>query len=167
MAEEVLPLALMTQEQTNWCWAAAASGVSALFHGGSHPAQCTVAAVVLNDPGCCAHPDQANVTAQLDQAMRAVNVPATLKSVSTLSFSLVTTEIIKRRVPIGARIFDKTNGQAHFVLIIGCNPTTEEVVCADPWGAVGTPAPRYRMPFVKMKHDYGGWGRVTDICLLS
>lgn len=167
MAEEVLPLALMTQEQTNWCWAAAASGVAALFHGGSHPAQCAVAAVVLKDPDCCAHPQSGNVAAELDHAMHAVNVPAILKPVSDLSFSLVTTQILKRRTPIGARISGKTIPLAHFVLIIGCNPDTDEVVCADPWGAVGTPAPRYRMPFVKMKHDYGGWGRVTDICLLS
>lgn len=167
MAEEVLPLALMAQEQTNWCWAAAASGVSALLHGGGHPAQCAVAAVVLSDPDCCAHPHLRNVTAELDLAMQAVSVPAALKPVSALSFAVVTTQILTRQVPIGARILDRSNGQAHFVLIIGCNPTTDEVVCADPWGAVGTPAPRYRMPFVKMKNNYGGWGRCTHFWLLS
>ena len=167
MAEQVLPVALMAQEQTSWCWAAVASAVSALRHGGAHPRQCEIAALVLHTANCCSHPHLNNVTARLQDALRAVNVPAALQPSDMLSPQLVFGQIVERQAPIGARILDSTNGQAHFVLLIGCDPATQDVVCADPWGAVGTPAPRYRMPLMKMQNDYGGWGVCTDICLLS
>lgn len=167
MAEQVLPVALMAQEQTSWCWAAVASAVSALRHGGSHPRQCDIAALVLNAANCCSHPHLNNVTARLEDALRAVSVPAVLQPSQNLSPHLVVGEIVGRQVPIGARIRDMANGQAHFVLVVGCDPATHDVVCADPWGAVGTPAPRYRMSLMKMQNDYGGWGVCTDICLLA
>lgn len=167
MAELLLPVTLMSQEQTSWCWAAVASAVSALVHGGIHPSQCDVAGLVLHSSNCCSHPHLNNVTAKLDDALRAVSVPAVSQGADSLSFPIVIGQIIDRQVPIGARILDTTNGQAHFVLLVGCDQATQDVVCADPWGAVGAPAPRYRMPFLKMANDYGGWGVCTDICLLS
>jgi hypothetical protein len=54
----------------------------------------------------------------------------------------------------------------HFVLITGCDSSVQTVISTDPWGAVGSPAPRYRMNFDALS-NYGGWGSWTHSFIIG
>ena|SRR5688572_5619178 len=165
MAETILEIPVRAQEQTLWCWAAITSGISAVYS--STPlAPCKIAARVLTQD-CCHEPLPCNREASLDEALGVVGLACTIREVDpnngSISFQEVGESIVTRRLPIGARIRDKATGDAHFVLIIGCDPATEKIVCADSYGTVGFPAPRYRMPYATFLTKYGNWGVCTDL----
>jgi hypothetical protein len=167
MAEHVLDVAVMAQERNRWCWAAVAAGVAAHLHGITQVPQCQLAATVLGISDCCANPLSGNVEESVATALNALNVPARMESSAGLGFAAVSNELIQRRLPIAARMVDTTSGLAHFVLLIGCDPDAGTVVAADPWGTVGTAAPRYRMPFHTFRNSYGGWGACSDVCRIA
>ena len=156
----------MSQEQTHWCWAAVAAAVGAHVTGTGPVRQCDIAAVVLNAPNCCANPGASNLSAGVEDALAAVQVGARVLTSAGFEFSHLVQEVVHRRLPVGARVVD-TNGVAHVVLLVGCDQVAETVVCADPWGTVGLPAPRYRMPFLTMKNSYGGWGACSHVCVIG
>lgn len=162
MAEIILEIPLMSQERTRWCWAAVASGAGAGLHGTEPTRQCEIANSVLNLQNCCTDLTVGNTSADLTEALQVVSLESHPGDSGTFEFGDIVDEIIHRRRPVGARIVDRGNGAAHFVLIVGCDIAAKTIVASDPWGTVGASAPRYRMPFVKLKDDYGGWGACSD-----
>lgn len=157
MAEQTLSVQLMAQDQTSWCWAAIASAMSE-YTLATSKAQCEIVGEVTNDAACCAHPEQHNTTADLDNVLNSLGISCEAFLSSRFEYTDVRPRIVDARRPVGARIVDNQNGQAHYVLIVGCDDDDRSIVSADPWGTPGTPAPRYRMPFDQLKNNYGGWG---------
>ncbi len=176
MSETVLPITLMSQERSLWCWAAVASGVSFSGIPGALPrVQCDIVTAVGNaigTPGsACADPDGHNHLGELVNALDAVGLAAREVDV-TMSppvLSQVADDIIQGRRPVGVRLLNRFTLAGHFVLIVGCDPDTGTVVVADPNGNFGQPAPRYRMPFDDMARRYGAgaWGACTHLFHLA
>lgn len=159
MAERILDVPLQAQERTRWCWAAAALGIRDYrVAGAQRLAQCEVVSLVTQDQATCEEPERQNVEGRLDLALGALQIQCSTACVSTFEFTDVHQQLIAKQLPLGARIADNVTGSGHIVVVIGCDPSGETVVVADPWGTPGTAAPRYRMPFRSLKHNYGGMG---------
>lgn len=168
MAERILDVPVQAQEQTKWCWAASALGIRDYrVGGGQQLAQCELVGLVTQDAATCEQPERENVEGRLDLALAALQIQCSTEHVNSFEFADVQRQLMTRQLPLGARIVDKDTGGAHIVVVIGCDPSAQTVVVADPWGTPGTAAPRYRMPFLSLKNNYGGWGRCTDAFLVS
>lgn len=174
MAETVLPITVMSQERSLWCWAAVASGVSfSRIVGGTPRVQCDIVTVVNNAPplpvsgSACAEPDRHNIERDLTNAFGAVGIGAIPVNVvlDRPSASQVMDDVVARGRPVGVRLNNPKTGAGHFVLVVGCDPEQGTVVVADPNGNFGQPAPLYRMSFDDMVHRYGqgGWGTCTHL----
>lgn len=170
MAETRLPITVLCQEQTEWCWAACASAISQSDpRATASMTQCEVVGLVENDAACCSHPEQMNVQANLRDAIEAVGLSCHVIQAGLLTFGDIASQIINRRRPLGARIEDRQNGLAHNVLIVGCDNAAHSVAVCDPWGTIGTAVQTWSMPFVTFKENYGqgAWGRCTDVFVVD
>ena len=165
MPEVILDVPVRSQEQSLWCWAAVSSGISAAY-ADSPLAPCAIAAAVLNHP-CCKDPVPCNRVCELTPALRVVNLDCTPRDMrpkgNPATFAEVEAWIRSQKRPVGARIQDNQTRNGHFVLVVGCDASSGTVVCADPNGTPGFPAPRYRMRFETLVKNYGGWGWCTDL----
>jgi hypothetical protein len=168
MAELILDVPVQAQEQTRWCWAAAALGIRDYrVAGGQRLAQCQVVGLVKGDDATCAQPGRQNVEGELNLALGVLDIQCLPERATNLGFANIQQQLIAKQLPLGARIEDNLTGSGHIVVVIGCDPSAQTVVVADPWGTPGTAAPRYRMPFLSLKEGYGGWGRCTDAFFVS
>jgi hypothetical protein len=166
MAEEVLEIPLRSQELTLWCWAAIASALSAVIPGATPLAPCAIASQLTTDGNCCADPDACNKARELDPPLRIAGVG--FIHTEERSFGSIRDAITIRGRPVAARIEDNDTGRGHFVLVVGCDDATPNtIVCADPNGTPGFPAPRYRMKYSDFDKSYGGWGHCTDFFLIQ
>jgi hypothetical protein len=87
--------------------------------------------------------------------------------VPPLLFQQVAEQIITLRYPLGIRLTGP-GVAGHFVLVVGCDDSNEEVVVADPSGPPGLPSWRGWMKYEKLLTDYAGWqGQCTDAVLLA
>ncbi len=159
MAVTRLPVTVMCQEQTEWCWAACAEAVSATYTA-SPLSQCQIVGRVKQDPDCCSHPSQLNVQGSLQEATDDLGLACRVVNGRSLEFDDVAQHIVGRARPVGARIQDRENGLAHNVLVVGCDPADTSVLVCDPWGTIGTAVTTWSMPFQTFKNSYGeqAWG---------
>jgi hypothetical protein len=163
VAEQNIGLVVMSQVETEWCWAACASAMSQCDPRAIAMEQCQIVAAFPQNATACDDPDGNNVQGALNDAMSIVSLPNEVIPLERFSFDVVTESIARER-PVGVRLVDKTEGTAHNVVVVGCDATQRTVVVTDPWGNVGTAAPSYRMPFTTLLNNYGdgGWGRASD-----
>lgn len=169
MPEQRLPIVVMCQEQTEWCWAACAEAVLNAIGTAPLP-QCQIVGAIQNDPACCSHPYAVNVSGSFIRAVglggvTARDIPATQ---AQFRFDLIRQQI-SRSLPVAALIKDKQLPLRHNVLIVGCDAQKESVLVCDPWGTIGTAVATWSMPFDTFRNNYGdqGWGVCTDIFVLQ
>jgi hypothetical protein len=162
MAEQLLPTVLSAQEQTEWCWAAVAAAMLEATLA-RRVSQCQVVSH-MNRPDACARPDVNNVQGVLDEVLRVLGLDTSVVDRADMSVGAIASSI-GRKLPVGARIEDRSTMQGHFVLVVGCDAASASIIAADPWGTPGTAAPRYRMPFDELRNAYGegGWGRCSHL----
>ena len=130
------------QVQTEWCWVAVAESI-ALHHGSLPGCQCSLASGPLS-LNCCelANKTSGNQRGSLTQALAAVGHLA-LVLLRPPTFAEVSAELLANR-PVAAR-FEWSNGDAHFVVIVGCEVDAsgvEWLEIEDP----GTATPGTRSP---------------------
>ena len=156
-----MPVTMIPQQESNWCWAAVTVTVNALFSPGSTLMQCDVAKPVLVSEtqikgavDCCANPEQCNIPAYLQDALSwAGNL--SLAEHGYLDFVGVTTEIDAGR-PIGVRI-QWSDGGGHFILIDGYREFSSgvpQVHVADPYYG---PSYLFYSDLVNAYQDNGIW----------
>jgi hypothetical protein len=135
-----LQVNMQHQAQTNWCWAAVSSSVSAFFAGPLGPSgqpwqQCEIVNSALGETSCCqaGNTNQCNQDGYLDQALTIVSHLAAAIIAAPLSFAQIQQEIDAGH-PIGVRIGWYGDG-GHFVMISGYDDTggAEIVDVDDPW----------------------------------
>lgn len=130
-----LPLQVQRQEQTQWCWAATSSSVSAYFDGASLWSQCKVANSTLGRSDCCGAgaSRQCNVPYYLDRALTTTgNYDRIAHGAETFS-SLQ--GVINSDRPLCIRIQWGGNGGGHFLCIIGwkvADDGTKYYIVSDP-----------------------------------
>jgi hypothetical protein len=163
MSETVLPVPVMAQQLRLWCWAAITSGVSQFSGSPAVLSQCEVATRVIG-ASCCASPAVCNLTMDLDAAIR--SIPLLCSVDPPVLFATLAGRIVNAGRPVGLRMLNRFDFSAHFILVTGCDPAVQTVICTDPWGTVGAAAPRYRMEF-KALANYGGWGQWTHSFLIG
>jgi hypothetical protein len=160
--EIVLPVPVMAQELRLWCWAAIASGVSQLG-GAPGLSQCEIATRLIG-LACCASPPACNTSQDLAAAI--TSIPMSCVAMAPIDFPMLANQIQVAGRPVGVRLLNRLDFSAHFVLLTGCDPAMETVIATDPWGTVGSAAPRYRMALADV-HNYGGWGTWTHSFIIS
>jgi hypothetical protein len=168
VANALLNVPLMNQTTDFWCWAAVASAVSAYFHPHlPFMPPCDVASRVPGSPGtCCPVPNGCLFRAGLDEAFRAIGL-SQARPVPPLLFATVADLVIRQRFPVGVRLVG-AGVAGHFVLIVGCDDTRNEVIVTDPSGAPGLPSWRGAMSYDKLLTNYGSWaGRCTHSILIG
>jgi Papain-like cysteine protease AvrRpt2 len=119
LPSQQLPFTMERQIQTNWCWAATSSSVSAYFDNGSSWSQCNVADATLSRRDCCGDGANGacNVPYYLDDALTSTGNFDRFSN-GTEPFGVVTNEIGSGR-PLCIRVGWR-NGGGHFLCIIGC-----------------------------------------------
>lgn len=165
MSENVLSVPMMSQEQTHWCWAAVAAAISIYDLRAIPKEQCAIVGDVVGDPAACERPADVNNEGQLEDAIAAIGLSAPPGGPAMFRLTDLVHNI-EKALPVGARILDVNDGSAHNILLVGCDEQKGTVVCADPWGHVGLPAPLYRMEFDVFKANYGDWGICTHVFVL-
>jgi hypothetical protein len=163
MSETVLPVPVMAQELRLWCWAAISSGVSQFSGSPDVLSQCEVATRVIGT-ACCTVPAACNLPRSLDDAIR--SIPLSCSVDLQIPFAMLSGHIVGEGRPVGLRMLNRFDFSAHFILVTGCDPALQTVICTDPWGMVGASAPRYRMNFAALA-NYGGWGQWTHSFLIG
>jgi hypothetical protein len=166
----VLEVPLDVQQADHWCWAAVASGVAGYFHQYLRAAsQCEVATRLTNRTVlCCVEPTPAAClfSASLEAAFRAVGL-VNARTVLPLPFGTLADQVIAREYPVGIRLVGP-GVAGHFVLVVGCDDVTGDVVVADPSGTGNLPAWRGWMTYEKLLTDYAGWhGVCTNAVLIG
>ncbi len=108
-----------SQEQSNWCWAAVATGVSH-FYGRSHWSQCGVANATLGRFDCCgtgaADQQKCNRPYYLEGALQTTGHLFDTEA-RPLTFVEVEAEIDNGR-PVGCRVGWR-DGTGHFLVLVG------------------------------------------------
>jgi len=127
------PTALMftmeTQQQSNWCWAAAATSIFKFYSNSNQWSQCSVAGSCLSQ-SCCTNPGPCNQPFYLDSAL---NVTGNLATTITSSDSYANVQVeINANKPIGCHI-SCNGGGGHFVAIYGYDAATQDIEIGDPW----------------------------------
>jgi hypothetical protein len=120
------------QQQTQWCWAAVATGVSLYYDPGSTWTQCKVVAAELSRPQCCqdGSTSECNIPWYLDRALRRV---ARLNDVrdGRPSDADLDAELSQGRPPC-LRI-GWTGGGGHFVGVGAYDLNNRRLRIEDPW----------------------------------
>ena len=163
MPETVLPVPVMAQELRLWCWAAITSGVSQFGGSPAVFSQCEVATRVIGT-SCCTSPGACNLPRDLDAAIQSIPLPCPVAL--QIPFATLAGRIVDAGRPVGLRMLNRFDLSANFILVTGCDPEVQTVICTDPWGTVGAAAPRYRMNFTALS-NYGGWGQWTHSFLIG
>lgn len=132
-----LTLSVQPQLETNWCWAAVSTSISAFYNAATRWTQCLVANAALPRTDCCSAPANSDPTLcnkpwYLDIALQ---VTSNFRQVlgAPLSFGALQTEINNSR-PVGCRI-GWSGGGGHFVAIVGwlaASSGTEYIDVSDP-----------------------------------
>jgi hypothetical protein len=151
-----LGLAMETQEQTNWCWAAVSSSVARFFSSSSSWDQCTIVCREQNDPQCCANGGSSacNVVWYLDRALQRVGHFASMSWGAT-GEQRIRAELAASR-PVCCRI-GWTGGSGHFVALSGIRSAgpDDEITVDDPFYGQST------MPLPTFRSRYRGTGSWT------
>jgi Papain-like cysteine protease AvrRpt2 len=131
---QVLQFQVQAQQQTQWCWSAVTVSVAGYYSAASPWQQCTLAATMLNQQGCCPPGASAacNQPFVLDQPMQRVGVLGASFQ-GTLPFEGVEEQVQAQR-PVGVRI-GWYQGGGHFVTLYG----TWEAQDGTPWVYVSDP----------------------------
>jgi hypothetical protein len=113
----VLPFTMQAQTQSNWCWAATATGVSRYYSIFSPWTQCKVASDELGLT-CCTTPvpGACNVPWYLDKALTRTKNFVSVQA-STVAWSTIKSEL-ERGLVVGARI-GWNGGGGHFMVLHG------------------------------------------------
>jgi len=108
------------QELDQWCWAAVAASVNNYILAPDPPLkQCEVVSRVLQEPGCCANPEQFDEGESLTEALDVLHRQSGEPILGPVSFSLIR-QTIDGGWPIPVRIvWDDNPGNGHFVVISG------------------------------------------------
>lgn len=134
-----LAISLQHQLQTNWCWAACTSSVSAFFAPTSTWGQCAIVNAELAQTTCCQYGDttQCNQPWYFDRALQRTGNLNSVRA-GAAPWGEIQAEIDAGR-PVGARI-GWTGGGGHFVLLTGYqrNGALHEVEVQDPWTGSST-----------------------------
>jgi hypothetical protein len=129
-----LVFAMVTQQQSQWCWAAVAVSVAGFF-GNNGWTQCSVVNAELGRGDCCNQqlPGSCNVVWLLDRALNRVGHFNPPVQGALLPVASVQTEINADR-PIGCRI-GWSGGGGHFVVLSGYDfgGASDFVDVQDPW----------------------------------
>jgi hypothetical protein len=115
-----LHLAMQTQQESQWCWAAVATSVSLFYNAGSGRTQCSVVNAELGQTTCCqcGCTPACNQPWYLDLALqRTANLASW--SAGTVAYSAIRGQVVAGR-PLGARI-GWSGGGGHFVVLDGYN----------------------------------------------
>jgi hypothetical protein len=121
-AANVLEFVGQSQEQSEWCWAAACASVSSFYahrSKGRHYRQCDIVQEVLfphRNINCCNDPARCNVEGPMDGGMRFIGHFACLTN-GAVDLDTICAELDSQR-PIGVRVRLAT-GQEHIVVIYG------------------------------------------------
>ena len=129
MASKTLLFVMERQQQSNWCWTAAATSVGNYLVPGAGFAQCGIASICLGTNRCCVTPAPCNRPHRLEIALQAVGCFHSLQAVR-LSFRRASREINADR-PIGVHI-QWTGGGGHFVMLTGYYDKAQAIVVDDP-----------------------------------
>lgn len=132
-----LALSVQPQQETNWCWAAVSTSISAFYNALTVWTQCLVANTALPRTDCCSAPANSDPTLcnkpwYLDIALQVTNNFRQMIG-APLSFAALQTEINNSQ-PVGCRI-GWTGGGGHFVAIVGwlaASSGTEYIDISDP-----------------------------------
>jgi hypothetical protein len=123
------------QARSNWCWAAVAASIGALYNkGGSVKGQCCLAVDVLKKPSCCDDPDSCNSGAAMDDALRdngTLREPP--EDANDLNFDSIVKEIEKNLV-IGCGVATSSNGHALALYGWDISDGVQRVYLWDPLG---------------------------------
>ena len=130
----VLQFQVQPQQQTQWCWSAVTVSVAGYYSAASPWQQCTLAATMLAQQGCCPPGASAacNQPFVLDLPMQRVGVLGASFQ-GTLPFEGVEEQVQAQR-PVGVRI-GWYQGGGHFVTLYG----TWEAQDGTPWVYVSDP----------------------------
>jgi hypothetical protein len=124
--------AMQAQQQTNWCWAAVSTSVSAFFDNATTWTQCRVVNGELGRTDCCTQGSSTNCNVPwfLD---RALTRTGNLRSMTSGSPTMndVRQDVDNNR-PLCVRI-GWSGGGGHFVAIDGYNSDLDMVAVDDPW----------------------------------
>jgi len=114
-----LGLAMQSQLQSQWCWAACSTSISHFYDAGSSWTQCTVVNAELTETNCCQNGSTAecNQPWYLDRALTRTGNFAS-SAAGAASMSTLRTQLSAGH-PVGVRI-GWAGGGGHFVMISGC-----------------------------------------------
>lgn len=125
-----LAFTMQRQSQSEWCWAATASSVSAFYNPASTWSECLVASSCLTQP-CCTAPAPCNIPYYLNTALTYTgNLNAGGTGAGSATFGAVQTEINGGR-PVCCHISWRGGG-GHFVALYGYDAATQDVDVGDP-----------------------------------
>ncbi|MCH2487845.1 MAG: hypothetical protein MK010_08910 [Erythrobacter sp.] len=117
------------QQQSNWCWTAAATSVGNYLSPGAGFAQCAIASICLGTNDCCVAPSSCNRPGRLDTALKAVGRFHRIWA-ARLSFHQTAREIKADR-PVGVRV-QWNGGGGHFVMLTEYFNVVGAIVVDDP-----------------------------------
>jgi hypothetical protein len=143
-----------TQQQRNWCWAAACVTINNYFSDPSwHLQQCEVVNMVLNETDCCLAPTRYDIPWSLQYALAEVGhltsqTPGPVDAVG--GFAAVVREIGIRHAPVAVR-HRRHGGGDHFVVIYGYKERGRSLLVWDPSGHY------VQTSFVNWLADIGEW----------
>ena len=154
-----LQIAVQTQLQTEWCWAAVTASISAFYSDAPAKKQCELATTLLYTD-CCIEPLppppppawSGNAPYALDGALQLVNhLKGDLIS-DVIPFAQIVTEIDAGN-PVCCHINWTTgNLGGHFNVIVGYDGTTRDVIVRDPYSPYG----QSTLPYETFKSNYHG-----------
>ena len=147
-----------SQDQQNWCWAAAAVSIDCAYNNGtSRWKQCDIAAEYFKrydskNYNCCGSdgPNTCNKSAELENALRIVgHFVRFIKN--PVAFETLTQELTRNR-PVGVRILWAGSATGHFVVVAGCYTvgSVDWVLVMDPEHTGGM----VHMPYDTLKNAY-------------
>jgi len=122
-----------TQQQNNWCWAAAATSINNYFANASSTLQqCDIVGAAFGTTYCCQEPDQYDIPWYLDLALEQVN-HLNSDQAGPSAFAIVAEQIGLAQRPVAARI-GLPDGGDHSVVICGYSEQNEAMLVWDPNG---------------------------------
>lgn len=158
----LLPFAMQTQTQANWCWAAVTASVAAYFDKHTRSTQCSVADNELRREDCCrgGAAGPCNVYGYLASALYRVGHLKAWSAGRPAALERVRDEIDDKR-PVCMRVGWRSGG-GHFLTIVGYLEGSEKLVGSE---LLAVDDPRWGpsdVPYDVLRDAYLSDGRWTD-----